>query len=394
MNVGKIIDFLSENGMLGELSPEHHVSRRRKKYANIDQAPGSYYRPNPVDELDHIDTNTPRADHLIFIPDGDMETFPELDIEEEQFKDDGTDALAWYVSFHFDPHRWGIYILDKGIYYLSKNVFSKSELTSKSGLPFNMLDLLQQSYKFLFLHEYFHFITDIAASTFEVAASFKSGITKPIYYTEYINKVYMKPASIYEPLEEALANAFAYNKFSGKALKSQLMKFMKNQGSGYSTFDNYPKNKFREGRKKLSTSLCSSQKMGLGYEPLEIPFNSHNNDVSYGDVPVYIVPTIKDPRYAIKFVLSIPRSNIIKSTKFDKDIRKLPSQLVQKFDKTLFSLENELHHKGQNFEKLRGCDTVFSVRIDKCYRMTLRPVGNKWELLRIGAHDDIYRSPA
>jgi hypothetical protein len=43
--------------------------------------------------------------------------------------------------------------------------------------------------------------------------------------------------------------------------------------------------------------------------------------------------------------------------------------------------------------KVKDCDTVFTVRIDRKYRLSLRPINGKWEFLRIGKHDEIYRNP-
>jgi hypothetical protein len=49
--------------------------------------------------------------------------------------------------------------------------------------------------------------------------------------------------------------------------------------------------------------------------------------------------------------------------------------------------------RSLNFEKLKNCDTVFSIRIDRGIRATIRqsPSG-EWEALRIGTHDDVYAS--
>lgn len=57
-------------------------------------------------------------------------------------------------------------------------------------------------------------------------------------------------------------------------------------------------------------------------------------------------------------------------------------------------LEYNVQHRGLNFEKIKGCDTVFTVRIDRKYRLSIRPINGKWEFLRIGKHDEIYRNPS
>ena len=61
-------------------------------------------------------------------------SFREVD---ERVKQDGIDALAWYVPFHYESgnHPWGIYLLDKGIWTvanaldpLRKNNFVTNDL--------------------------------------------------------------------------------------------------------------------------------------------------------------------------------------------------------------------------------------------------------------------------
>ena len=57
-----------------------------------------------------------------------FEALSEEDIDsiEEEIQREGTDALAWYHPFHWEPRfYWGIYIKDEGINYLLQKVFDK-----------------------------------------------------------------------------------------------------------------------------------------------------------------------------------------------------------------------------------------------------------------------------
>ena len=227
MNVDEIISELRERQMIGEIPQEHHVHRREHEYSNRIAQSEPNYSSDHEREGGGASRRFPNVEDHIWIPEGDIREFPDVDVEdiERRVVEEGTDILAWYRSFHWDPpNRWGIYILDKGVYYLAQNVFRNVRQISSHGRPFNTLDLLQQGFRLLFLHEFFHFVTDIAASTLEVGASFRSR-----YYADYIANVYMQPLNTSEPIEEALANAFAYNRFQGSDIRRQLRSFMSNQ---------------------------------------------------------------------------------------------------------------------------------------------------------------------
>ena len=71
----------------------------------------------------------------------------------------------------------------------------------------------------------------------------------------YTSKVYMSPdiESKDEPLEEALANAFAYaNRYQGRGVYRQIGSFMRSQPNGYSAFGDYlGRSRFSIGRREL-----------------------------------------------------------------------------------------------------------------------------------------------
>ena len=48
---------------------------------------------------------------------------------------------------------------------------------------------------------------------------------------------------------------------------------------------------------------------------------------------------------------------------------------------------------NMNFEKIKGCEVVFSYRIDKNYRDSIQLRDGKGLLLRIAKHDELYRNP-
>ena len=71
----------------------------------------------------------------------------------------------------------------------------------------------------LLYHEFFHFMVDIAATTVEYTHHFQ----KP-FYVPYHKNVYLKEREEKchdKPLEEALANAFAFNKVKNCSVKKR-----------------------------------------------------------------------------------------------------------------------------------------------------------------------------
>jgi len=389
MNVNKIIKWLKKFSLIEEMPDEYVVSRREQEYRELIERIEPY-RFTQEDGLE-ITLDNPNISEFLVIPNGDIE-FPEIDLEriKREITKEGIEALAWYRSFHWHPpERWGIYILDKGVYYIAKNIFGMIDQISPQGRRYNTLDLLQQSFRLLFLHEFFHYITDIAATALEMG----NRLVRP-HYVIYIRNVYMRSINENEPIEEALANAFAYNRFYGSAVRRQLLFFMESQPAGYSAFKRYtPKSNFTNGLRVLG-SYISHWKHGVpAFAPLEILFDYYSRSISFGDVPIYIVTTIKDSRYILRIVTSISRSDLIESTTFKKDLQRLPPYIIQKYQKTLDMLGRDVRVSGLKFEKIRGCDAVYTVRVDREYRLSMRQLNGKWELLRIAKHDEVYRNP-
>jgi hypothetical protein len=124
------------------------------------------------------------------------------------------DALAFYRPFHFSPlNEWGIYIMVEHLLEHCRRLYH----SFGGGLAaFNLETLLGCVLFEVFHHEFFHHLTECAATTIEIAsASF--GQPKPIF-NDYWNCRFQGTAGIGahpdHPLEEALANAYAYNSFS------------------------------------------------------------------------------------------------------------------------------------------------------------------------------------
>lgn len=234
----------------------------------------------------------------------------------------------------------GNIFLDKGPWYLANNV-----LNDLRKFGFNTLDLLRLGRELLFFHEFFHFVTDIASTVVESAVSFDR-----MLYTNYFKKEYIQSKMNKDgPIEEALANAFAYNKINrerkqkgGKrrrirGLEPLIRQFMTNQPLGYMDYHKHlDRQQFSEGRSKLGKAVTEC---GLSphpnYSPLQILFDSGLRDISYFDVLVHLVHTIRDQKYVISPFLAIKPNQLTESPKFielkNKLFRRNP-QLTQEYD--------------------------------------------------------------
>jgi hypothetical protein len=78
-------------------------------------------------------------------------------------EDLGTDALAWYVSFHRDKHNWGIYIPVTGLLRYAKKISPRP-----LGYPHSWESVVRLALRSLLAHERLHYAVDYASSQIEI----------------------------------------------------------------------------------------------------------------------------------------------------------------------------------------------------------------------------------
>jgi len=161
----------------------------------------------------------------------------------ELIKEQGTDALAWYRPFHMDlQEKWGITILDQGIWYVARKLAEK--MYSKPPYTANEIQQCRNlALDFLYHHEMFHFKVELAATMMELINP-----NEPIYapywspqdYREWFASDVKSHPMGKAPLEEALANSYAwdkvyseYEKDERKVVKKAIREFIKTQPDGY-----------------------------------------------------------------------------------------------------------------------------------------------------------------
>jgi hypothetical protein len=122
-----------------------------------------------------------------------------------------SNAIAFYRPYHLEPlDRWGIYIfVNRVLAYAQRVRFSIPFFPNVSKEVFMHLVLFE-----IFHHEFYHHLVESAATTIEIMAD-ALGATVPCYL-DYRQAVHHGKFTWHrhQPLEEALANAYAYNSFS------------------------------------------------------------------------------------------------------------------------------------------------------------------------------------
>lgn len=133
----------------------------------------------------------------------------------------GTDALAWYVSFHNLDDEWGIYVPMSSVHYLASRLYA--------GKRVRKARRLEIAFQLLLLHEQFHFIADYAQTQIELA------LHRPCR-ASLKERLKARSSSAYLEIEEAVANAFMVRALSRELTAKQLepiRAFVENQPAGY-----------------------------------------------------------------------------------------------------------------------------------------------------------------
>jgi hypothetical protein len=232
------------------------------------------------------------------------------------------DALAFYRPFHFTPYAdWGIYLLvDKLLTYYStvKNYLGIDQYLFQSNI------LLGYIVFEVFHHEFFHHIVESTATTLEIlSAAF--GKIEPLYI-KYFNKEYQKINELGphpdDPLEEALANAYAYNSFSFssriikgyksmlvKAYQQSIVKGWEYEPDGYRSAGNYINSKYIFGATQLIGMILKSDSIDPSASAIvakNVLLNGHSAFCSKPEIPTYLVGS---PENLKKFYELIPAPN-------------------------------------------------------------------------------------
>lgn len=361
-------------GAIQDLMPAEHVVARREEEAD----------PSRSRQFDPMNVPRHRLAGDFLVTEDPIRGLPNIDtILAAHHKEDATEALAWYKSYHFGASkRWGVKVFEEGVFWLARCLQDGQppELSSH----FDALDYLQLSFKTLQLHEYFHFVADVACTILELAQR------KPLY-CGYSLWVYPE-----QKLEEAVANAYAWRTMRKEGITEALRQFMASQPQPYGQFEQWSRRRaFQLGRQRLMSLMCRSLPDSTGSAAgAELLLRIDQADLDYQDAPLYIESSRIARRVSspLRIVESI--RDLDESPKFKSEESELSMQLLVKLASTVDGLSSSVQRPSLGFRKARGKGAVFTCRVDDAHGISLRHLGHDhWELLRVGRYRDICSNP-
>ncbi|MBI3989228.1 MAG: hypothetical protein HY347_06385 [candidate division NC10 bacterium] len=218
------------------------------------------------------------------------------------------DALAFYRPFHFSPYEeWGIYIMADRLLHHCMMIY---RAFAGKLYAFNLETLISYVLFEVFHHEFFHHLVESAATTIEILSI---GFGKPkAIYVDYLKDEYTHETGLGEhphnPLEEALANAYAYNSFSFlsrvkvgyrillvKLYQAMLQKSWPYEASGYNSAIHYIGPGYVSGAAQLLAMLVCSHSLDPYSARLlakNVLLSGHTAFAQKPEIPTYFVGSV------------------------------------------------------------------------------------------------------
>ncbi len=296
----------------------------------------------------------------------------------------GTDALAWYESFHLSLDHWGIYIPVSSLAYLECRVFA--------GLPLSREEKWTLGLQVLLTHERMHFAVDYVCAQWELL------LRTPCWAA--LNHAMKAKNLTYVGSEERLANAFMLRRCCQSQpdpVKRAILRFVESQPPGY-----------RDGLSSTQddsfASVCTEVvKIYVGLHSVErdldIVADSYEHErvlPTVGEIesdacPIHLVSDEKRcglPQSALHVITCIP--HIAETETFQRQLERIDPSLQRSWAVKKRMLASGIT-RSMRFEKIKGTpENVFSIRLNKGYRAHLRfASGGRWEAVAVGSHRDM-----
>jgi len=251
-------------------------------------------------------------------------------------EEEGTDALAWYVSFHRDPTNWGIYIPVTGLLRFAHHLVPAGALPQQAWE-----DVLRLAMRALLAHERMHYGIDYAAGQIELL------FDTPCYVPSRASL----SRGGYIPDEEQLANGACLRsiKWAPADLRipgafSAAVEFSRTQPPGYRDGFNCIQTTellaFANEYVKRMASALPTPRSPVVSHPIDytnfIPFGplveyrnrpSRMASINASQCPVYLIldgAIVDITPDALKYIAAIPA--IAESPRFAKQLQKLGMQ--------------------------------------------------------------------
>ncbi|MDX9844863.1 MAG: hypothetical protein RBT42_14040 [Aquabacterium sp.] len=212
------------------------------------------------------------------------------------------DAMAFYRPFHFPPFdQWGIYLLVQPLLRYHHDLMTQSHA---SGL-FSPETLMHLVLFEVFNHEFFHHLVESTATTLEIILA-TQGDPQPLYLRHRQAQRLNEFKHPHAPLEEALANAYAYNALgfisrvklgfktaSVKAYQRAVANHWKVEPAGYCDAGHYAGSGYVDGAAALLGELLSQpdqmNKVPLASIAKNVMPSGFSAFVAKPDIPTWLV---------------------------------------------------------------------------------------------------------
>lgn len=258
---------------------------------------------------------------------------------QDSTEQEGMEAFAWYVPFHFSRDHWGIYIDEAGVQLLGSFFYLwsfKFEEPSQDGMQtswspgdpitdpiagggnrgepaFESLDQACKLAKEVLLrHEWYHHQVELLASHLE-------DIAGVLQYEQYHTDVYRDTFASEACIEESLANAYVYrSQAAGNRAPSRdvfhalFHRATKHQPTAYQNYHHYLGSDFQQGGQYLGYMIQNGHptyapqgitdtehRLALG---ANLPFTTGvHRPRNHQPVPIYVSQSASNPSTLFSF---------------------------------------------------------------------------------------------
>jgi hypothetical protein len=306
----------------------------------------------------------------------------------------GTDALAWYVSFHLDQRAWGIYIPLSGLSFMDDLYLSSLTIERERRL--------QLAWTALLLHERMHFAVDYVCGWFELM------LRAPIR-REFIERFNSRPplpelktSEPYLIVEETAANAHMLRELSRRERARQIRlieRFVGDQPPGYREgLDAVGDAPFAQVVADTLRSYIAlwaiEHRLDLGNRAMNftqlLPLGDQN---IVSECPVYMIDDLEDIGLGPGSVRLIQRiGEIVEADAFERQLRRLHSTIRGDWTRMKEQIKERLPPPPR-FEKLKDWHPpTWSIRLRSGHRVHLHapePGTATWRAVAIGNHKEM-----
>jgi len=302
----------------------------------------------------------------------------------------GTEALAWYASFHSNRDCWGIYIPLSSI-----PIFDSLFL---SHLKISRTDRWRIAWDVLLAHETVHFAVDYACAWFEllhhapIRRAFADRMGSNVAAELLPNR------SAYLEVEEALANGNVLRELVGCVdtdAESALRGFIRGQPAGYRDGELAESNQgfaslVAETLRSYLSVWSSGWNIDLGNPGLDLTRLLPLGEEAHRQCPIWIINDLEAVGLSKDAVRQISCVQPIEETKpFIKALRRLHPDLQKAWARLKHTLSEGIPN-ASDFKKWKP-EGVWSVRVSDGFRAHLMqpprgPSAQPWLAIEIGNH--------